>query len=71
MAKVSIQWKRIISADSLRRSSQIIAVHNGSVCVIGGELQPRVPIDSSVYTVSLNGDGKGTCVIFIVIHINH
>jgi hypothetical protein len=57
MAKVSINWQRISSADSLRRSSHVIAVHENTVSVFGGELKPREPVPNSLFTVNLNGNG--------------
>jgi hypothetical protein len=57
MAKVSINWQCIDSADSLRLSSQVIAVNKDTVSVFGGESKPRVPVPSSVTTVNLSGNG--------------
>ena len=50
-------FKRIASADILRRSSQTLSVVGSSAYIFGGELEPRKPRDNDVYVVNL---GTGT-----------
>lgn len=46
-------WRRILSEDRLRRSSHALSVVEGNVCIFGGEVQPRQPVDNQVDIVSL------------------
>ncbi|KAF2811103.1 galactose oxidase [Mytilinidion resinicola] len=50
MAKsLSIKWQRIIASDTIKRSSQVIAIANDKVHIFGGEIVPREPVGSNVY----------------------
>jgi hypothetical protein len=46
-------WKRVLSEDRLRRSSHALSVVDDKVCIFGGEVQPRQPVDNQVDIVSL------------------
>lgn len=47
-------WRRLVKNDRLKRSSQILSVVNGQVCIYGGEVQPRQPLDDKVDIIALN-----------------
>jgi hypothetical protein len=47
-------WQRLAQNDRLKRSSQIVSVIDNHVCVFGGEVQPRQPVDDKVDVVALN-----------------
>lgn len=47
-------WQRLIKTDRLKRSSQVLSVVNSHVCIFGGEVQPRQPVDDKVDVLSLN-----------------
>lgn len=55
MSKIAAVWSRVASADRLRRSSQAVSVIGNRVCVFGGELLPREPVDNQVDVIELNG----------------
>ena len=46
-------FKRVASADILRRSSQTLSVVGSSAYIFGGELEPRKPRDNDVHVVDL------------------
>ncbi|KAL2426626.1 hypothetical protein ABEF95_010896 [Exophiala dermatitidis] len=46
------RWTKLCEDDSIRRSSQALAVAGDSAYIFGGELRPREPVDSSVYQIS-------------------
>jgi hypothetical protein len=46
-------WTRILDEDRLRRSSQVVSVIDQTVCIFGGEVQPRQPVDDKVDVFSL------------------
>jgi hypothetical protein len=48
-------WRRLLSDERLRRSSQVLSVIDQQVCIFGGEVKPREPIDDKVDTFSLSG----------------
>lgn len=41
-------WKRLLNDERLRRSSQVLSVVDSNVCIFGGEVKPREPIDDKV-----------------------
>ncbi len=47
-------WQRLVKNDRLKRSSQILSAINGQVCIFGGEIQPRQPVDDKVDIITLN-----------------
>jgi hypothetical protein len=53
------EWRRLIKNDRLKRSSQVVSVVNDQVCIFGGEVQPRQPVDDKVDILSINA-GKST-----------
>jgi hypothetical protein len=46
-------WSRLLEADRLRRSSQVLSVIDQTVCIFGGEVQPRQPVDDKIDVFSL------------------
>ncbi|ORY14127.1 kelch repeat protein-like protein [Clohesyomyces aquaticus] len=46
-------WTRLLVSDRLRRSSQVLSVVDQSICMFGGEVVPRQPIDDKVDVFSL------------------
>ncbi|GES59756.1 galactose oxidase/kelch, beta-propeller [Aspergillus terreus] len=44
-------WSKLLSADILQRSSQIISLTPDNVYIFGGELRPREPRDNDVHVV--------------------
>jgi hypothetical protein len=46
-------WKRLLDDERLRRSSQVLSVIDQHVCIFGGEVKPREPIDDKIDIVSL------------------
>jgi hypothetical protein len=59
---LSINWQRIVVSDTIRRSSQVLAVGNDTVHIFGGEIVPREPVDSNVYSIPLNRKGNSMSV---------
>ncbi|KAF2277760.1 galactose oxidase [Westerdykella ornata] len=49
-------WTRLLTSDRLKRSSQVVSAIGQSVCIFGGELLPRQPIDNKVDVVTLSSD---------------
>jgi hypothetical protein len=64
-------WTRILDEDRLRRSSQVVSVIDQTVCIFGGEVQPRQPVDDKVDIFSLK-PGTGPHCIFtnMVLRLN-
>jgi Galactose oxidase, central domain len=58
-----VTFKRIASADILRRSSQTVSVVGDSAYIFGGELEARKPRDNDVHVVNL-GTGTSPCSRF-------
>ena len=50
-------WQRLAQNDRLKRSSQVVSVIDGQVCIFGGEVEPRQPVDDKVDHITLN-DGQ-------------
>lgn len=48
-----VMFRKIASADILRRSSQTLSVIGSSAYIFGGELEPRKPRDNDVHIVNL------------------
>lgn len=46
-------WTRLLDEERLRRSSQVLSVVDQTVCIFGGEVQPRQPVDDKVDVFSL------------------
>ncbi|KAL5119728.1 hypothetical protein ACEQ8H_002334 [Pleosporales sp. CAS-2024a] len=46
-------WKRVLETDRLARSSHVLSVIDDTVCIFGGEVQPRQPVDNQVDILSL------------------
>lgn len=55
MAKLVAKWQKVLEAEPLQRSSQIVSVVDKSAYVFGGELRPREPRDNDVHVLSLDG----------------
>ncbi|KAJ5508979.1 hypothetical protein N7527_011122 [Penicillium freii] len=53
MAAIQAKWTKVVEAEILQRSSQIVSVIDRQVYIFGGELRPREPRDNDVHTVSL------------------
>lgn len=47
-------WQRLAKSDRLKRSSQVLSVVDNQVCIFGGEVQPRQPIDDKVDILSID-----------------
>lgn len=58
MAKLAVEWQLIAASDDIRRSSQTIAVADGTVEIFGGELKPREPVDNKIYCVDIRSRCK-------------
>lgn len=54
---ITAQCHKLLEAEILQRSSQIVSVVNNQAYIFGGELRPREPRDNLVYAVSLD-NGK-------------
>lgn len=46
-------WTRLLDTERLRRSSQVLSVVNQKVCIFGGEVKPREPVDNKIDIFSL------------------
>lgn len=46
-------WARLLDTDRLRRSSHALSVINQTVCIFGGEVEPREPVDAKIDLLSL------------------
>ncbi|KAH4208635.1 hypothetical protein HBI95_093320 [Parastagonospora nodorum] len=49
-------WTRVLDTDRLRRSSQVVSVIDNRVCIFGGEVLPRQPVDDKIDVLSLKPD---------------
>ncbi|KIW17901.1 hypothetical protein PV08_05096 [Exophiala spinifera] len=49
-------WKRCLSDPLICRSSQTLAVIGKTAYIYGGEIRPREPVDSSLYSFSIGQD---------------
>ncbi|KAH2716950.1 hypothetical protein KXV24_005620 [Aspergillus fumigatus] len=52
--QVTGKWTKILDAEILQRSSQVLAVVDNVAHVFGGELRPREPRDNDVHTIALD-----------------
>ncbi|KAF2017483.1 kelch repeat protein-like protein [Aaosphaeria arxii CBS 175.79] len=48
------KWTKLLSTERLRRSSQIVSVVDQKICIFGGEVLPRQPIDNQIDILPLN-----------------
>ncbi|KAK6358183.1 hypothetical protein TWF730_007536 [Orbilia blumenaviensis] len=55
MAPVKGTWSKLAESDRLKRSSQSLAVVGQQVYIYGGEVTARVPVDSALDLISLDG----------------
>lgn len=46
-------WVKVLDTERLRRSSHVLSVINQHVCIFGGEIEPRKPVDAKVDILSL------------------
>ncbi|KAL4905634.1 hypothetical protein BDW74DRAFT_167802 [Aspergillus multicolor] len=53
---ISAVWKKLLSDDSIQRSSQTLSIIGKSAFIYGGELRPREPVDSAVYRLPTDSD---------------
>ena len=53
MSSITAKCHKLIDAEILQRSSQVVSVVNGQAYIFGGELRPREPRDNDVHVVSL------------------
>jgi hypothetical protein len=56
--RVTGRWTKVLDAEILQRSSQVLAVVDNVAHVFGGELRPREPRDNDVHTIALDGTSK-------------
>jgi hypothetical protein len=56
--QVTGKWTKVLDAEILQRSSQVLAVVDNVAHVFGGELRPREPRDNDVHTIALDGTSK-------------
>lgn len=54
MANIVARCHKLVEAEILRRSSQVVSVVGDKVYIFGGELRPREPRDNDVHVVSLD-----------------
>ncbi|OCK84551.1 galactose oxidase [Lepidopterella palustris CBS 459.81] len=48
MDTIPATWSKVVFDDRLRRSSQVLSVIEKQVCIFGGELLPRQPVDNNL-----------------------
>jgi hypothetical protein len=53
MAAIQAKWTKVVEAEILQRSSQIVSAIDKQIYIFGGELRPREPRDNDVHLVSL------------------
>jgi hypothetical protein len=53
MANIVAKCHKLLEADILRRSSQVVSVVGNRAYIFGGELRPREPRDNDVHAISL------------------
>ena len=54
MTKIIGTCHKLLEAEILRRSSQIVSAVGDQAYIFGGELRPREPRDNDVHVVTLN-----------------
>lgn len=54
---ITAKCHKLLEAEILQRSSQVVSVVGSRAYIFGGELRPREPRDNDVHSVSLD-DGK-------------
>jgi hypothetical protein len=59
ISTLKANWSRLLTSERLRRSSHVVAVLDQTVCIFGGEVEPRKPLDSHIDLLSLE-PGAGT-----------
>jgi hypothetical protein len=47
-------WQRLVKNDRLKRSSQVLSVVGDKICIYGGEVQPRQPVDDQIDILSIS-----------------
>ncbi|KAJ5084171.1 hypothetical protein NUU61_008750 [Penicillium alfredii] len=57
MVAIQAKWHKVVEAEILQRSSQVVSVVNQRAYIFGGELRPREPRDNDVHVLSL-GEGQ-------------
>jgi Galactose oxidase, central domain len=57
MARIRAEWQNVTSAESLKRSSQVLSVIGDTAYIFGGELVPRQPRDNDVHVIQLSSEG--------------
>ncbi|KAJ5256762.1 hypothetical protein N7478_012866 [Penicillium angulare] len=60
MPGIIAKWHKLLEAEILQRSSQVVSVVGDQAYIFGGELKPREPRDNDIHTVSLNTDATLT-----------
>lgn len=73
MAQLTAQWQKLVDAQVLQRSSQVVSVVNDYAYVYGGELEPRKPRDNDIQNFAVNEKGliplhSGPSFAFSLIH---
>ncbi|KAF2259780.1 galactose oxidase [Lojkania enalia] len=53
IANPKATWSCLLRLERLRRSSQVLSVINEAVCIFGGEVLPRQPVDNHIDIISL------------------
>jgi hypothetical protein len=66
MAAIQAKWTKVVEAEILQRSSQIVSVIDKQIYIFGGELRPREPRDNDVHLVSL---GNRECPYVLINNI--
>lgn len=61
MANIVAKCHKIIEADILRRSSQVVSVVGNRAHIFGGELRPREPRDNDVHAIPLDSSKLRGC----------
>jgi len=54
VSTLKANWSRLLTSERLRRSSQVVAVLSQTVCIFGGEVEPRTPLDSQIDLLSIS-----------------
>ncbi|RHZ55083.1 hypothetical protein CDV55_102501 [Aspergillus turcosus] len=60
--QVTGKWTKVLDAEILQRSSQVLAVVDNVAHVFGGELRPREPRDNDVHTIALDGSSSTSTI---------
>ncbi|KAF4178029.1 hypothetical protein CNMCM8694_001968 [Aspergillus lentulus] len=61
-SQVTGKWIKVLDAEVLQRSSQVVAVVDNVAHVFGGELRPREPRDNDVHTIVPNGTSSTSTI---------